>query len=123
MNRWKQKETKMFVDGGEDMNEKMSEGFQLIHDIFRKKWIPEIIDTIASGNSSYTEIASSIDYISQTELNRKLAMLQDSDVIKKSSVQGKVGYFITPLGNDLNHIFNHFIEISDKYISKTPTIK
>ena len=105
------------------MNDKMSEGFQLIQNIFRKKWIPEIIDSIASGNSSYTEIAASIEYISQTELNRKLSVLQASDVIMKRSVDGKVGYYITPFGNDLNHIFNHFIEISDKYISKTSTSK
>lgn len=58
------------------MNAKMSEGFQLIHDVFRLKWIPEIID-------------------------------------------GKEGYYLTSFGKDLNHVFNHFIDMSEKYINKT----
>ncbi len=105
------------------MSKKMNEGFKLIHDIFRKKWVPEIIQSIVSGNASYTDIADSIEYISKTELNRKLAMLQERQAVKKMSVAGKEGYYITPFGSDLNHIFNHFIEMSDKYISKTSNVE
>ena len=97
----------------------MNEGFQLIHDIFRLKWIPEIMDSIATDNNRYTDIAGSIEYISNTELNRKLAMLQERQVIIKDSVEGKEGYYLTSFGKDLNHIFNHFIEMSEKYIDKT----
>jgi DNA-binding HxlR family transcriptional regulator len=98
------------------MSTKMSEGFQLVHDIFRLKWIPEIIDSIASNKNRYTDIAESIEYISNTELNRKLAMLQERDVIIKEVIDGKEGYYLTDFGNDLNHVFNHFIEMSDKYV-------
>jgi DNA-binding HxlR family transcriptional regulator len=111
----------MFPDRRDSMNEKMSEGFQLIHDIFRKKWIPEIIEAIVSGHTSYTAIAESIDFISKTELNRKLEVLQKYEVIEKQIVEGRIAYNITPFGNDLDHIFNHFIEMSDKYISKIST--
>lgn len=101
------------------MNAKMNEGFQLIHDVFRLKWIPEIIDSIAADNNRYTDIAGNIEYISNTELNRKLAMLQERDVIVRELVEGKEGYYLTSFGKDLNHIFNHFIEMSEKYIDKT----
>ena len=100
------------------MNSRMSEGFQMIHDIFRLKWIPEIIGTMAMGNMRYTDIAESIEYLSNTELNRKLAVLQDREVVEKKTVDGKDGYVLTPFGEDLNHIFNHFVEMSDKYILK-----
>jgi len=101
----------------------MSEGFQLIHDIFRLKWIPEIIESIATEKNRYTDIANNIEFISNTELNRKLAMLQDRHVIMKVIVDEKDGYFLTEFGNDLNHIFNHFIDMSEKYIEGNAEVK
>lgn len=98
------------------MNEKMSEGFQLIHDIFRLKWIPEIIESLATGQNRYSDIADSISYISHTELNRKLLMLQERQVIHKKVIEGKEGYYLTDFGLDLNHVFNHFVDMSEKYI-------
>lgn len=100
------------------MNAKMSEGFQLIHDIFRLKWIPEIIEAIATDKNRYTDIQLDIEYISNTELNRKLNMLQERDVIVKETIDGKDGYFLTEFGDDLNHVFKHFVDMSDKYISQ-----
>ncbi len=101
------------------MNAKMSDGFQLIHDVFRLKWIPEIIDTIARDINRYTDIANSIEFISNTELNRKLTMLQERNVIIRVNIEGKEGYHLTAFGKDLNHIFSHFVEMSEKYIDKT----
>lgn len=104
------------------MRQSMDEGFQLIHDIFRLKWIPEIIESIAENNNRYTDIAESIDYISNTELNRKLAMLQEREVIKKVERDGKERYYLTGFGEDLNHIFIHFVDMSNKYILKTSNV-
>lgn len=98
------------------MNTKMNEGFQLVHDIFRLKWIPEIIASMASGINRYTDISENIKYISNTELNRKLTILQERQVIVKELFEGKEGYYLTEFGKDLNHMFNHFIDMSDKYI-------
>lgn len=105
------------------MNEKMSEGFQLIHDIFRLKWIPEIIESLAAGQNRYSDIAESISYISHTELNRKLSMLQERQVISKKIIDGKDGYYLTDFGNDLNHVFNHFIDMSEKYIDGVESVE
>lgn len=105
------------------MDTKMSEGFQLIHDVFRLKWIPEIIASIAEDKNRYSDIADHIEYISNTELNRKLAMLQERNVIEKSDYEGREGYFLTEFGRDLNHIFNHFIDMSDKYINGNSEVK
>ncbi len=101
------------------MNIKMNEGFQLIHDVFRMKWIPEIIDAIAMGYHRYTDIAENIEYISNTELNRKLALLQEREVITRKMVDDKEGYYLSSFGEDLNHIFSHFITMSEKYIEKS----
>lgn len=105
------------------MNAKMSQGFQLIHDIFRLKWIPEIIEAIATDKNRYTDISEDIEYISNTELNRKLNMLQERQVIIKDIKEGKEGYYLTEFGNDLNHVFKHFVDMSNKYIDEDITVK
>ena len=91
----------------------VSEGFKLIHDIFRLRWIPEIIAVIGLGYHGYNEILGQIEYISNTELNRKLKVLLDRNVIEKR----EEGYYLNPFGEDLNHIFNHFSEMSKKYLT------
>lgn len=102
------------------MTTQMNEGFQLIHDLFRLRWIPEVIEAIAMAQHRYSDIADYVAFISNTELNRKLALLQERDVIYKT----EDGYHLTEFGQDLYHIFRHFIEMSEKYIKKTasPTL-
>ncbi len=94
----------------------MSEGFRLIHDIFRLRWIPEIISAIGIGCHSYNEILCEIDGLSHTELNRKLKVLLERHVIEKREHATSSGYYLNPFGEDLNHIFNHFSEMSEKYL-------
>lgn len=96
----------------------MNQGFQLIHDIIKLRWVPEIVEAIAKDHSRYSDISSQIEYISNTELNRKLAVLLERNVIEKTEVDGKEGYVLTQFGYDLDHIFNHFTEMSDKYLDK-----
>lgn len=102
------------------MSTQMNEGFQLIHDLFRLRWIPEVIEAIALDHHKYSTISDYVEFISNTELNRKLALLQERGVILKTDE----GYYLTEFGQDLNHIFRHFVEMSHKYISKTnsPTL-
>ena len=98
------------------MRQTMSEGFQLIHEIMKLRWIPEIITSIGHGSKHYSEITSEIDGISNTELNRKLAFLLEKSVIKKldeSTVRS--AYVLTEFGLDLDHIFNHFVEMGERY--------
>ena len=97
----------------------MNEGFELIRDIFRLKWIPEIIESIASDHVRYTDISENIPYISNAELNRKLLILQERHIIVKKNIHEKDGYYLTELGEDLDHIFNHFVDMSSKYITKS----
>lgn len=94
----------------------MSEGFRLIHDIFRLRWIPEIIAAIGVGRHGYNEILGEIEDISNTELNRKLKVLLERNVIEKREHLESSGYYLNAFGEDLNHIFNHFSEMSEKYL-------
>ncbi|MBN4069579.1 MAG: HxlR family transcriptional regulator [Alkaliphilus sp.] len=96
------------------MNHQRDEGFRLIHDIFRLKWIPEIIQTVGHDSQNYSDISRKIGEISNTELNRKLALLIDRQVIEKR--EGT--YILSKFGKDLDHIFNHFLEMSQKYLHK-----
>lgn len=99
------------------MKTKITEGFELIQDIIRPRWIPEIIATIALGNHSYSKILDSIEYISKTELNRKLNLLIEKKVILKNIDQNRSEYRLLEFGEDIDHIFKHFYEVGEKYIS------
>lgn len=90
-------------------------GFELIQDLVKKRWVPEILHSIKNGNHSYTDILNSIDYLSHTELNRKLKTLEEYDVITKKEVGINACYYNNDLGNDLDHIFSHFTELGNKY--------
>lgn len=97
------------------MNE-YSDGLELIEDLFNKRWIPEIIHSIYEGNKNYKKILDSINYISHTELNRKIKILLDYKVIEKD--EEDKSYSLTQFGLDIDHIFVHIYEISDKYLNK-----
>lgn len=90
-------------------------GFELIQDLVKKRWVPEIIHSISLGNHTYTDILNSIEYLSHTELGRKLKTLEEYNCINKTEEGVKVYYYLEPLGYDLDHIFSHFIELADKY--------
>jgi len=91
-------------------------GFQLIHELVKHRWIPEILDSIAKGNQGYTQILKDHDYLSKTELNRKLALLVDKKVVEKEVHDNKSLYKLLDLGEDLDHIFKHFEDIGRKYM-------
>lgn len=92
-------------------------GFELIHDIIKLKWVPEILGTIAAGYESYNEILESIPFLSSTELNRKLSLLVEKEAIKKDVFpENRTSYTLLPFGKDLDHIFGHFIALEEKYL-------
>lgn len=92
-----------------------TDGFKIIQDIMKLKWVPEILSSIDHEGTTYTEILNKVDYLSNTELNRKLAILVERKAIKKVEEEWHTRYFMLPFGNDLNHIFRHFQDIETKY--------
>lgn len=100
---------------------RITEGLELIQEIVRRRWIPEIIAAIAGGNQSYSEILAGIDYLSKTELNRKLNFLLERGVIEKQIKLNKTEYKLLPFGEDLEHIFKHFEDIGKKYLNRSIT--
>lgn len=95
----------------------MSTGFQLIQDIFKLRWVPEILVAIKAGKTGYNEILSSIEGLSNTELNRKLAILVARHAVVKRKEEGRSAYGLSPFGDDLEHVFRHFEEMSLKYLA------
>ncbi len=90
-------------------------GFQIIHDLIKLRWVPEILKSIHYGNHRYNYILESIPNMSHTELNRKLSLLMEKRVIGKEVVDTGSGYFLLDFGRDLVHIFFHLEDLQQKY--------
>lgn len=97
------------------MEYKVKNGFQIVQDLIKLRWIPEILKSIDLGNTRYTEIKNSIPYISHTELNRKLNILTERKVIEKIEEEGISHYTLLNFGADLVHIFCHLEDLEEKY--------
>ncbi|NVF10934.1 winged helix-turn-helix transcriptional regulator [Anaerococcus sp. AGMB00486] len=93
-----------------------SKGLELIEDLFSKRWVPEIIHSIGIGNNNYKKSLDSISYISHTELSRKIKLLLDYGVIKRDDKDK--AYKLTQFGFDVDHVFGHIYDISDKYLKR-----
>ena len=97
------------------MENKVFNGFQIVQDLIKLRWVPEILKSIQLGNQRYSQILKSIPYISHTELNRKLSILIDMDVIEKISDDNNIRYSLLDFGEDLIHIFYHLEDLENKY--------
>lgn len=97
------------------MKNNISNGFQIVQDLIKLRWVPEIIKSIDLGNQRYAEIQRSINYISHTELNRKLLVLVEKGVILKYENSNNISYSLLEFGKDLVHIFDHLEDLEEKY--------
>lgn len=97
------------------MKNKIFSGFEIVQDLIKLRWVPEILKSINQGNKRYSHILDSIPYMSHTELNRKLNILVDKNVINKETVDNNSFYTLLNFGNDLIHIFHHLEELEEKY--------
>lgn len=100
------------------MKNKVTNGFEIVQDLIKLRWVPEILKSIKLGNTRYTDILKSINGMSHTELNRKLLILADKNVIHKDENDVNAVYQLQKFGNDLVHIFNHLEELEDKYFNE-----
>ncbi|NLN47864.1 MAG: helix-turn-helix transcriptional regulator [Clostridiales bacterium] len=90
-------------------------GFCIVQELIKLRWVPEILKSIEAGNMRYSEILNSIPYISHTELNRKLSILMNKKAINKTADSGIINYNLLVFGKDLVHIFNHLEDLEKKY--------
>ena len=97
------------------MKIKIASGFEIVEDLIKLRWVPEILESISSGNHRYSEIKRSIDGISHTELNRKLSILMRKGTILKEEDRDGTSYALLEFGKELVHIFQHLEELQDKY--------
>lgn len=88
-------------------------GLEVIQDLITKRWIPEILCSISQGNLNYTSILKSIQFLSQTELQRKLKILEEYKCIEK--IEESSEYHLTVFGEEVNHLFQHFYDLGKKY--------
>mgnify|MGYP001008685556 CR=1 FL=1 len=100
------------------MSNKISNGFQIVQDLIKLRWIPEILLAIEIGNNRYSELLENIEYISHTELNRKLSILVEREVIDKTTNGRNTYYTLLPFGKDLVHIFHHLEDLEERYFQE-----
>lgn len=103
------------------MKSKVYNGFQMVQDLIKLRWVPEILKSIDLGNHQYTDILNSIPYMSHTELNRKLIILMDRQVINRLEEENKPSYHLQEFGKDLIHTFYHLEDLEEKYFQLTGT--
>jgi len=97
------------------MKDKISSGLDIVQNLIKLRWVPEILRSIELGNKHYTEIHRSIPYLSHTELNRKLKVLIEKGVIKRVEEGNSIYYMLLDFGRDLVHIFRHLEDLEEKY--------
>ena len=97
------------------MKNKITSGFQIVQDLIKLRWVPEILKSMEQGNRHYSEILRSIPYLSHTELNRKLTVLAEKKVIERVEEDTSIYYSLLDFGKDLVHIFHHLEDIEEKY--------
>lgn len=97
------------------MTDIISNGFQIVQDLIKLRWVPEILKSLEVGNKRYSEILKSIPNLSHTELNRKLIILKERNVITKKYNDNYSYYSLLNFGKDLVHIFHHLEDLQDKY--------
>lgn len=90
------------------------EGFEMIHDVIKSKWVPEILESIDQGNCTFNALLKSIPYLSHTELTRKLKFLTAHDLVLKDE-ESSFTYTLKPLGGEMLHIFYHLRDLSLTY--------
>ena len=101
------------------MKNKIFNGFEIVQDLIKLRWVPEILKSIDMENKRYSEILNSIPYMSHTELNRKLNILIRKNVICKEEINNNTYYSLLNFGKDLVHIFNHLEELEEKYFQSS----
>lgn len=89
-------------------------GIEIIQDLIKRRWVPEILLSIKMGNYTYTNILNSIPHLSQTELQRKLKVLEEYDCIVKN--EEELLYNLTEFGNEINHVFQHVYDLGQRFL-------
>ncbi|MDO5755750.1 MAG: winged helix-turn-helix transcriptional regulator [Tissierellia bacterium] len=88
--------------------------YLMLRDLMKRRWIPEILHRMDKGYYTYTDILEGIDYLSHTELQRKLKILEEYHCVKKTDS----GYILKDLGRELEEVFCYLEKLEDKYLVK-----
>lgn len=90
------------------------QGLEFIQDLITKRWVPEILYSISMGNHTFTSILNSIEFLSQTELQRKLKLLEEYQCVHKD--EELVEYYMTEYGEEVHHLFQHVFDLGQRLL-------
>ncbi len=91
-------------------------GFERVYELIKHRWVLEIIRAISKGHTRYGEILALHPFLSKTELNRKLAMLQAYEVIEKDGSERTAPYRLLSFGEDLEKLHVQMEALGRKFV-------
>ncbi len=92
-------------------------GLRLMETIIGGRWNPLILLALEAGAERFTDLKVYIPDISDTELQRKLLMLQNGGLVTKEPENQDARrrtYRLTPWGFEILHILHHILRIAGK---------
>ncbi len=93
-------------------------GLRLMESIIGGRWNPMILFALESGPCRFSDLKSRIEFISDTELQRKLGALMGSGLVVRNSNDEdtrKGEYILTGFGGEIAHTLRHILVISQKH--------
>lgn len=97
---------------------KLEQGLRLMEGVIGGRWNPMILFAIEQGARRFSDIRSSIEHISDTELQRKLNALIQNRLVMKSAAEEdarKSEYVLTAYGGEITHTLHHIMDLSIKH--------
>ncbi len=96
----------------------LEQGLRLMESIIGGRWNPMILFALEQGASRFTELKNGIAFISDTELQRKLAALTESGLVTRGGPEEdarKGEYLLTHFGAEITHTLRHILDIQHKH--------
>jgi DNA-binding HxlR family transcriptional regulator len=93
-------------------------GLRLMESIIGGRWNPMILFALEGGPCRFSDLKSRIEFISDTELQRKLGALTGSGLVTRCSPEEDARrgeYMLTGFGGEIAHTLRHILVISQKH--------
>jgi len=91
-----------------------------VADVLGHKWHPVILAQLLNGEHTFSELAASIDDVSNKMLSDSLSMLEDEGLVDRTVVNEKpvrVTYTLTRRGRELEAVLDPMLRWGRKHLS------
>ena len=106
----------------EPMEEELSpecRGFRVVMELVGSRWSGEILRSLMTGATRFTEISEAVAGVSDRLLSERLKTLEASGLVARTVEPGppvRIHYALTPKGEDLLKAFGALSDWADRWI-------